>query len=539
MLVGIQRRAAHLVVRLSADYPSSAIEVRSRQRFTQGEWNHLVITYDGTSRAAGLKLWVNGKPADSDVVRDSLSGSTANEGELLIGAKEPGARTFSGSIDDLRFYRRVLPPEEIEHTAVHYPVRAILSGIGGKLTKGEEDRLRDYYLRNVAATELRRQYTELAEYRAQSKQLEKQILNTMVMDEAEKPRDSFVLARGDYRNQTEKVTPAVPAILPPLRAGAKPNRLALAEWLMDPAHPLTARVAVNRYWQMIFGNGIVKTAENFGSQGEPPSHQELLDWLAVEFRESKWNVKAIQRMILTSATYRQSSRVTPELLEKDPENRLLARGPRFRLPAEMVRDSALAVSGLLNGEVGGESVLPYQPAGIWEELAFGDGFSRQTYEQSHGKDLYRRSMYTFWKRTAPPAQMLVFDAPDREKCTVRRLTTNTPLQALVLLNDPTYLEAARVLAARAMREAGKEAARRASFIFEAATQRPPEKRELAILTKLAEKQLAAYTRDAKSASEVLKAGESPLDATLKPAELAAWTTVASAVLNLDETITKE
>ena len=268
-----------------------------------------------------------------------------------------------------------------------------------------------------------------------------------------------MLARGDYRNQTEKVQPGVPAMLPPLPSRARRSiGSTLAKWLVQPGHPLTSRVAVNRFWQMYFGHGIVKTQEDFGVQGEPPVHPELLDWLATEFVRTGWDMKAMQRLIVTSATYRQSSRVTPALLEKDPENRLLARGPRFRLPAEMIRDTALAVSGLLNDEIGGPSVLPYQPTGLWEELAFGDGFSAQTYEQSHGKDLYRRGMYTFWKRTAPPASLATFDAPDREKCTGRRALTNTPLQALVLLNDPTYVEAARALAAAhaARRRHGRE-----------------------------------------------------------------------------------
>ncbi len=539
VLVAIQRRAAHVMVRLSSDYPASAIEIRSTHRLTQGEWNHLTFTYDGSGKAAGLLLFVNGKPEVVDVLHDALGGPLANQGELLIGAKEPDAKTFSGSIDDLRFYSRVLPASEVDYTAVHYPMRAILSGIGGKLTTNEEARLRDYYLRYVASPDLHTKQANLADYRKQSGKLQKEILTTMVMDEEEKPRETFVLGRGDYRNPTDKVTPGVPAVLSPLPAGVKPDRLALARWLVDPANPLTARVTVNRYWQMYFGLGLVKSAENFGSQGEPPSNPELLDWLATEFVQLKWDVKAMQRMMLTSAAYRQSSRVTPELLEKDPENRLLARGPRFRLPAEMIRDNALAVSGLLNPAVGGTSVFPYQPAGIWEELAFGDGFSMQSYVQSHGPDLYRRSMYTFWKRTAPPAQMLVFDAPDREKCTARRLVTNTPLQALVLLNDPTYLESARVLAARAIEEAGKDPARRAAFIFEAATERRPEKREIAVLIKLARQQMAVYTKDSGAAHELLKVGEAPVDEKLNPSELAAWTTVASAVLNLDETITKE
>ncbi len=299
----------------------------------------------------------------------------------------------------------------------------------------------------------------------------------MVMSEMKKPRDSFVLARGDYRNQTEKVTPGVPSMLPPLPEGAPLNRLTLAKWLVQPDHPLTSRVAVNRYWQMYFGYGIVKTQEDFGVQGEPPVHPELLDWLATEFVRTGWDVRAMQRLIVTSATYRQSAKVTPALLEKDPENRLLARGSRGRLPAEMIRDTALAASGLLNGEIGGPSVLPYQPKGLWEEMAFGDGFSAQSYEQSHGKDLYRRGMYTFWKRTVPPASLATFDAPDREKCTARRTMTNTPLQALALLNDPTYVEASRAMAQRAIREGGKDVDSRLSYAFRLATARKPTDKE--------------------------------------------------------------
>src|SRR5262249_40325585 len=282
---------------------------------------------------------------------------------------------------------------------VHYPIRAILSGVNGKRTKEEADRLREYFLTEIAPEKMRRQYAELKDARKRKQALDKATLSTMVMMELGKPRDTFILGRGDYRHQTEKARPGAPAILPPLPKDEKVNRLTLAKWLVDPNHPLTSRVAVNRFWQMYFGHGIVKTVEDFGSQGEPPVHPELLDWLATEFVRTGWEVKAMQKLIVTSATYRQSSRVTPELREKDPENRLLARGPRYRLPAETVRDNALAVSGLLNDEIGGRSVFPYQPPGLWEEMSYGEGFSLQEYVQSNGKDLYRRSMYTVWKRT--------------------------------------------------------------------------------------------------------------------------------------------
>jgi len=367
----------------------------------------------------------------------------------------------------------------------------------------------------------------------------KTIPTAMVMAEMKVPRDTFVLARGDYRNQTEKVQPGVPAMLPPLPDGAPLNRLTLARWLVDPKHPLTARVAVNRFWQTYFGLGIVKTQEDFGVQGEAPVHPELLDWLATEFIRTGWDIRAMQRLIVTSATYRQSSAVTPALHERDPDNRLLARGPRGRLPAELVRDTALAASGLLNTEIGGPSVLPYQPKGLWEEMAFGEGFSAQSYVQSHGRDLYRRGMYTFWKRTVPPASLATFDAPDREKCTARRALTNTPLQALILLNDPTFVEAARALAQRTLLEGGKDDSSRLSYAFRLATARRPTGAESDVLRRLLQHRLDGFRKDPRSAARLVAVGESARDSRIETADLAAWTTVTSAILNLDETITKQ
>jgi hypothetical protein len=295
---------------------------------------------------------------------------------------------------------------------------------------------------------------------------------------------------------------------------------------------------MNRVWAQVFGRGIVETGEDFGVQGEPPTHPELLAWLAKEFVRQGWSLKAMQRLIVTSATYKQNSKTTPELLEKDPENRLLAHGPRFRLQAEMVRDNALAASGLINDKIGGPSVSPYQPKGLWEEMAFGGGYSAQTYEQSHGADLYRRSMYTIVKRTVPYPGLNTFDAPDREKCTARRGTTNTPLQALVLMNDPTYVEAARALAERDLREAGPTAQERIRHAFRLATERDPTAQELAILEGLYKKEMAHYDSDRKAAEKLVTIGESKRDAKRDPAELAAWTMVSSTILNMDETITK-
>ena len=369
--------------------------------------------------------------------------------------------------------------------------------------------------------------------------LEDSIPTVMIMAEMKKPRETFVLGRGQYDNPKDKVTAGVPAFLPPMAPGLPMNRLGLAKWIVNPANPLTARVAVNHYWQEYFGTGIVKTSEDFGSQGEQPSNPLLLDWLATEFVRTGWNVKAMQRLIVTSATYRQSSRVTPELAERDPENRLLARGPRFRLPAELIRDNALAASGLLNDRIGGASVFPYQPKGLWEEMAFGQGYSAQSYTESTGRDLYRRSMYTVWKRTVPPAALVTFDAPDREKCTARRSVTNTPLQALVLLNDPTYVEASRFLAARMLTQGGKTAAGRINYAFRLSTGRLPDAQERAVLIEAAQEALADYRQHGDEATALLNVGASKSDPHLDPKELAAWTTVAGIILNLDETITKE
>jgi hypothetical protein len=362
-----------------------------------------------------------------------------------------------------------------------------------------------------------------------------------------KPRDTFLLLRGQYDKHGEKVVADVPAFLPPLPKDAPRNRLTLARWLVDPSHPLTSRVTVNRFWQAFFGTGLVKTAEDFGSQGELPSHPDLLDWLAVEFMTPEspatppWDVKALVRLIVTSAAYRQASAVTPALAARDPENRLLARGPRVRLQAEFIRDQALAVSGLLDPEIGGRSVSPYQPAGLWEELASradGANWTAQVYVQGHGKDLYRRTMYTFWKRTSPPPSLMTFDAPDRETCTVRRARTNTPLQALVLMNDPTYVEASRKLAERMMTEGGPTPDDRIAFAFRLATARVPSARETDVLRRVFEDELAVYRKDGAAARKLLSVGEAPRDARLDPAELAAWATVAGVILNLDETVTK-
>jgi hypothetical protein len=530
------KRGSHVQFTLAHRWPDDAIRIETTQRFAQGSWYHVAVTYDGSGRASGLKLYVDGTPREVNVIHDSLSGPSTNAALLQIGAKKFG-NPYKGQLDDLRWYNRPLAAAEVEQLAVDEPVRSALSA--EKRSKDQKDRLREYFLTRDAPGQIRETYAGLKGLKTRKTELEKLIPTVMVMQEMEKPRDTFVLGRGDYRNHLDKVTPSVPAALLPLPKDAPLNRLGLAQWLVDPSHPLTARVAVNRYWQMYFGTGLVKTTEDFGSQGEAPSHPELLDWLATEFIGTRWDVRAMQRLIVTSAAYRQSSRVSPELLERDPENRLLARGPRFRLPAEMVRDNALSISGLLVDRLGGPSVFPYQPKGLWEETAYGDVYSAQTYSQSTGKDLYRRSMYSFWKRTSPPPSLNTFDAPDREKCTARRARTNTPLQALVLMNDPAYVEAARALAQRMILEAGRDPAARINFAFRLATARKPTPKERQVLRDLVERETAGYRRNPEAASQLLHVGESLFNDKLDKGELAAWTIVASVILNLDETITKQ
>ena len=569
---GPQRPRFTIFVRLASHWPDDAIEVKSKERVRFNGDHHLVVNYDGSGKASGVSLLVDGKPLETQAVKDHLTGSISTESALSVGNKAIG-RPLKGQLDDFRLYSRTLRPSEADALAIQVPERALFTELAGKPveeistlqpekppaevdigmedqppTKEEKDasqlkehqaRLSEYYLKYEAPENDRQLYAQLNDLRAQKANLQQSIPTIMVMAEMKKPRDTFVLGRGQYDNPKEKVTPGVPSFLPPLPPRAPPNRLGLAAWIVDPQNPLTARVAVNHFWQGYFGIGLVKTSEDFGSQGEPPSNPELLDWLATEFIHTGWNVKAMQRLIVTSATYCQSSKVTPELEERDPENRLLARGPRVRLPAEEIRDNALAISGLLNDKIGGPSVYPYQPKGIWEEMAFGEGFSGQTYHESAGPDLYRRSMYTVWKRTVPPPALTTFDAPDREKCTARRIPTNTPLQALVLLNDPTYVEAARALAQRMMETGGKSAADRVDFAFRLATDREPSPAEREVLVATYRDQLADFQRQTEDAAKLLSVGASRYDPRLNKSELAAWTTVASMILNLDETITKE
>ncbi len=420
------------------------------------------------------------------------------------------------------------------------PVAAAIAVSPNQRSATQRDLVQKHFREKISAP-FREATAALAKARGELTGIESKVGSVMVMEQMTAPRPTHMLIRGQYDKPGDPVQPGTPASLPPLPPDAPANRLGLARWLVDPQHPLMARVTVNRFWKQFMGTGIVKTLNDFGAQGEWPSHPELLDWLATEFTGSGWDVKRLVRQIVTSATYRQNVKLSPQLKERDPENRLYARGPRFRLGAEEIRDTALAVSGLLTPQIGGPSVSPYQPEGLWEELSSRSDskkWTAQFYEQSHGPELYRRSLYTFWKRTCPPPQLQTFDAPDRETCTVNRERTNTPLQALVLLNDPTYIEAARTLAERVMTQTGVSIPERVRFAFRLATARRATDAEVGLLVDLFEKQKARYATQRDEAIKLLANGEHPRNAALDPAELAAWTHVASTILNLDETVTR-
>jgi hypothetical protein len=453
----------------------------------------------------------------------------------IVTAVPQGTQTF----DSLPAWLRV--QQATGGAGLPKPVQALVKLDPSKHSEAQRKQLRDYFLEHAYAkarpifAPLHRQLGVAEKERAA---LDKQIPVTLVFKEQATPRPAYLLKRGEYDQRGEKVERGTPAFLPPLPSGAPLNRLGFAKWLVDPAHPLTARVAVNRFWQQFFGTGLVKTAEDFGSQGEPPSHPELLDWLAVQFREDGWDVKATVKRLVMSATYRQSARVTKDRLAKDPANRLLARGPRFRLDAEMLRDQAMFVSGLLVEKVGGPSVKPPQPGGLWEAVAF-TGSNTGKFVADKGREkVHRRSLYTFWKRTSHPPQMGTLDAPSREACTVRRERTNTPLQALLLMNEQLFVEGSRALAERTLREGGADTEGRLRHLFRLATARTPDAVELGVLRDTLQEHLARYRADPKAAQQLVRVGESQPGPAASVEELAAWTMVGNLVLNLDEVINR-
>jgi hypothetical protein len=511
-----------------------ALRLETVDAIKLNEWQHVLITYDGKRKASGVQIYLNGVPQKTKVLFDQLNEPfhVADKTPFRIGAA--GGLRFQGSLGDVRVYNVALESDEAAAVAARESVSQIAAIPPSQRNRSQSEKIGLCFLQEGAPPKIKDAQAALHSALQDRERFQESIPTVMVMVDDPNARESFLLKRGAYDAPGEKVIPGIPEVLPQPRPEWPNNRLGLARWLTDRSNPLMARVTVNRYWQSYFGFGIVKTVDDFGSQGEWPVHPELLDWLAVEFMESGWNVKAMQKMIVTSATYRQSSRVTPELLQRDPDNRLLARGPRFRLGPEVIRDSALAASGLLVEKVGGPSVKPYQPPGLWQELASGGG-----YVQDKGEGLYRRSLYTYWKRTVTPPFMANFDSPNREVCTVYENRTNTPLQALNLMNDVVYLEASRKLAERMMVEGGASPEGRIDYGFRLLLARSPKTSEQQIILKNLKDFETAYGRDPKAAEQFLNYGDSPRRPGLDPGQLAAYTTVASLLLNMDATITKE
>ncbi len=540
LLIADNRINVHLI----SAWPDDALKVKTKEGFAAERWHHVLVTHDGSAKASGMRVYVDGRRRELEVERDGLKGEPTTEQPFRIGARA-GDTVLAGQVDEWRWYDRELSGEEARWEALQGWL-PVISRTGGNRTAVEQEELRRFYRENFAVDFLRAE-AALAKAKQGKEKLVAAIPTTLIMEEMTPPRDTFLLVRGDFRNRGEKVGPAVPAFLPPLPEGEPANRLGLARWLVDPRHPLMARVTVNRFWTLFFGNGLVSTLNDFGSQGEWPSHPGLLDWMAVQFRDGgpvgtlgkggagrqvgAWNTRELVRLIVTSATYRQSAAVTPQMLEKDRYNRLLTRGPRIRLDAEFIRDNALAASGLLDRRVGGPSVKPYQPPGIW------DG-TDATYNQDRGDDLYRRGMYVFWRRSAHYPSFATFDAPNREVCTFQRQRTQTPLQSLVLMNDPVYVEAARALAIRVLREVPGDSEARLIRAFRHVLGRVPAAEEVAVLSSTHDAQLKRFAGDPDAVREFLSVGDMPVPAELPAAELAALTTVANVLFNLHEAITR-
>jgi hypothetical protein len=518
-------------------WPDNAIKVSTKADVIKEKtFQHVFVTYDGSGKAKGVRIFIDGVDTPLNGDKDTLSETIRTSTSFRIGQRSKGQEFERGRVQDVRVYERRLSGKEVGALAKVVPIRQTLAIASDKRTAEQNDAIYDYWLttRDEAYLTLAKAHAGLKS--EQDKIRERNPVTHIQREKKDSMPVAAILFRGQYDKPKDKVTAATPGFLPAMPAGAPTNRLGLAKWINSPENPLTARVTVNRFWQEVFGVGLVKSADDFGTTSEPPANQELLDWLAVEFIESGWNVKHLFELIVTSSTYRQSAEVTPEKLEKDPQNRLCSRGPRFRMDAEMVRDYALAAGGLLVDKVGGPSVKPYQPEGVWEAVAMPESNTKK-YKADDGAGLYRRSLYTFWKRAAPPALMDIFNAPSREVCSVRRERTNTPLQALATLNDPQFVEAARHLAQDAL--AGRK--NEDDAIDEMATRlltRPLTSKEKAVVKDTLAKMRAFYEQQPEAAKEFLAVGESDAAASVPAPQLAAMTMVANQLMNLDEALNK-
>lgn len=525
-----QRPGLHLIHRWS----DNALKVYAKNPISPDIWHKIVIRHDGSGKAKGISIFVDGKLQENEVLNDNLKNTSVSETPLRLGGRSDGAR-YKGEIDNLGLWKGVIEPDQIPES----PLPAILTISPEKRTAEQKAILVEAYLKATDKAHANR-VKALGQKMVALKKATRSVSSVMIMEDLPKDqmRKTFILNRGQY-DQPKKdgqVDPGVPAVLGDLPKGAAANRLGMAQWLIREEHPLTSRVMINRLWGLFMGDGFVRTAEDFGLQGEMPSHPELLDWMAVDFIQSGWDIKRMVKAIVTSETYCQDPRIPSQHLEKDPLNRLLGRGQRFRLQGEFLRDQALFVSGLYYEKIGGPSVKPYQPPNIWEDVALDTNLSK--YVQDKGEKLFRRSMYTYWKRSSPHPTMTTFDAPSREKCTATRPRTNTPLQALITLNEPQFVEAARAFAQRILKEAGPSPTERITFAYRVALCREPKPSEITALAELVLRQKERFGADKKKADELLKIGESPRDGTIDPVEHASWTILASTLFNLDEFLTR-
>lgn len=492
--------------------------LETERTFEPGERVHIALTNDGTQRTRGMEIWINGKKATTREIHNTnsnASGEKAKVPMLVGGSKHLPA--WKGSLSDLRFYSsRTLGADEI--------------GLLADQSESGEEKMRHYFLAHAAEGKVKTLVDRVTKIEAERTAFVDSLPTTMVMEEAPTPKKTHLRVRGEYHNKGEVVESAVPEVFGE-SAQLMGDRLALAKWLVDAENPLAGRVAVNRYWQMLFGTGLVKTTEDFGTQGSLPSHPDLLDWLALEFADSGWDIRHMLKLMVTSRTYRQASEIREDLLEKDPDNIFLARAPRLKLPGNALRDQALFVSGLLVPDVGGPSVKPYQPANLWKEA------SNFKYKQDSGEALYRRSLYTYWKRTLAPPSMAVLDTADREWCSVKPKRTNTPLQALTLMNETAFFEAARKLGERMLSE--NEIEDRVRFGFRSVLARDPGEDELEILTNAYRRYVDEFSLDPRNATALQKVGESKASKGVDPVELAAAAAVANVIINLEEASVRE
>ena len=547
------RVATHIINK----WPENAMKTVAMEPLSPNQWHHVCITYNGNSNTSGIRIYIDGMAKATTDEVNTLKDTIRTTVPFKIGQRHSTSGVDGVAIQDVRLYNKALTAEEAGGLASGTRA-AYLLGKGGTLAGAEKDELFRWWLTGSDAS-YRGLNAKLVALETEQNDIKKRGTEAHIMNERSEEAQAFILARGEYDKRKDKVAALIPAVFGTLPAEQPKNRLGLARWLVSPTNPLTARVTVNRFWQELFGTGIVRTSGDYGVTGELPSNQELLDWMAVDFREKNWDIKKFFKTLVLSATYRQSAVTTPEKNRKDPKNLLLSRGPRFRMDAEMVRDYALSASGLLVPKIGGPSVKPYQPDGVWEAVAI-SGSNTRFYTRDMGENLYRRSLYTFWKRSAPPASLDIFNAPSRETCAVRRERTDTPLQALVTLNDVQFVEAARFLAQRALKEAGSSEIKsgvkqvalqssaggnsadaanidyRINFMAKRLLARPFRPDEMNVARKSLARLQAFYATHVKEAQELVSTGESKPDATLKPETLAAYTMLANQLMNLDEVL---